>query len=130
MGTEGTVLGVVIAVVGVIGSVLVARVSAPKGPQSPVHGPPAAAEGDDDRAPGALEVSPQIWSHFSGKITTLEAKVDHLTELVEHQTIRVSTLEKLLRQAMRVIRRANRRLRTAELEPEPIPPELIPYSID
>jgi hypothetical protein len=123
MGTDQTVLGVVIAVVGVIGSVLVARISMPRAaptaaPLEPVEGGPA------------LEVSPEIWTHMSGKITTLEAKVDHLTELVEHQTVRVSTLERLLRQAMRVIRRCNSRLRKAGLDPEPVPPELIPYSID
>ncbi|WP_327413244.1 hypothetical protein [Streptomyces sp. NBC_01233] len=122
MGTEGTVLGVVIAVVGVIGSVLVARVSVPR-PQPVGHPEP-------DEVPPALEVSPEIWSHFSGKITNLEAKVDHLTDLVEQQTVRVGTLERLLRQAMRVIRRCNTRLRKAGLDPEPIPPELIPYSID
>ncbi|MGW2985472.1 hypothetical protein [Streptomyces goshikiensis] len=127
MGAESTVLGVVIAVVGVIGSVLVARVSAPR-PAVPPAGPPPDA--DEDRPPPALEVSPQIWSHFSGKISGLEAKVDHLTTLVEAQTVKVSTLERLLRQAMRIIRSANKKLRAAGLEPETIPAELIPYSID
>ncbi|MFE2243921.1 hypothetical protein ACFXCU_30980 [Streptomyces virginiae] len=123
MGAEGTVLGVVIAVVGVIGSVLVARVSAPR----------AAAAGapdlDDDRAP-ALEVSPEIWRDMSSKITTLETKVDRLTQLVEEQTVRVTALEKLLRQAMRLLRRAHQQLRKAGAEPDPVPAELIPYSID
>lgn len=125
MGSDSTVLGVVIAVVGVIGSVLVARVSAPR---------PAAAgpvgDLDDERPPGALEVSPEIWQHFSGKITTLEGKVDHLTDLVEAQTTRLTRLERLLRQAMRLLRSAHKQLRGAGLEPEPVPPELIPYSID
>ncbi|WP_328962982.1 hypothetical protein [Streptomyces virginiae] len=125
MGTEGTVLGVVIAVVGVIGSVLVARVSAPR--PAPAAGPPLE---DDDRAAPALEVSPEIFSHFSNRIRSLEDKVDHLTTAFEAQTIRVTTLERLLRQAMRIIRAANKRLRGAGLEPEPVPRELIPYSID
>ncbi|MFD9570002.1 hypothetical protein ACFWBI_09170 [Streptomyces sp. NPDC059982] len=122
MGADGTVLGVVIAVVGVIGSVLVARVSAPRPqPAGPVEG--------DDGSP-ALEVAPEIWQHMSGKISTLEGKVDHLTALVEAQTVKVSTLEKLLRQAMRLLRSAHRQLRAAGADPEPVPAELIPYSID
>lgn len=127
MGAESTVLGVVIAVVGVIGSVLVAKVSAPK--PAPV-GPVLAAEADEERPPPVLEVAPEIWQHMSGKITTLEGKVDHLTALVEAQTVKVSTLEKLLRQAMRLLRSAHRQLRAAGTTPEPVPPELIPYSID
>jgi hypothetical protein len=125
VGAESTVLGVVIAVVGVIGSVLVAKVSAPK---PAVAGP--TADIDAERAAPALEVSPEIFSHFSGRIRGLEDKVDHLTELVEAQTIRVTTLEKLLRQAMRLLRSAHRQLRAAGTDPEPVPPELIPYSID
>ncbi|MFE2360107.1 hypothetical protein [Streptomyces virginiae] len=124
MGTEGTVLGVVIAVVGVIGSVLVARVSAPR------PAPAGPALEDEDRSAPALEVSPEIFSHFSNRIRSLEDKVDHLTTAFEAQTVRVTTLERLLRQAMRVIRAANKRLRSAGLEPEPVPRELVPYSID
>lgn len=121
MGTEGTVLGVVIAVVGVIGSVLVARVSAPR--------PQLAGPAEDD-GPQVLEVAPEIWQHMSGKISKLEGKVDHLTALVEAQTVKVSTLEQLLRQAMRLLRSAHRQLRAAGTDPDPVPPELIPYSID
>ncbi|MFI8360699.1 hypothetical protein ACIGD1_11125 [Streptomyces sp. NPDC085612] len=113
-----------IAVVGVIGSVLVARVSAPR--PAPA-GPPV--DLDDDR-PTVLEVSPDLFQHFSGRIRGLEDKVDHLTELVEAQTIRVTALEKLLRQAMRLLRRAHQQLRVKGHEPDPVPPELIPYSID
>ncbi|MGW1938944.1 hypothetical protein [Streptomyces goshikiensis] len=122
MGAESTVLGVVIAVVGVIGSVLVARVSAPR--------PLPAGQVEVDDGPPVLEVAPEIWQHMSGKITTLEGKVDHLTALVEAQTVKVSTLEKLLRQAMRLLRSAHRQLRAVDVTPEPVPPELIPYSID
>ncbi|MEU2733077.1 hypothetical protein [Streptomyces griseoviridis] len=39
-------------------------------------------------------------------------------------------LDRLLRTAMRIIRRANRRLVAAREVPEEIPRELIPYSID
>lgn len=125
MGAESTVLGVVIAVVGVIGSVLVARVSAPKPLRAGPAGPAAAGDG-----PPVLEVAPEIWQHMSGKISTLEGKVDHLTALVEAQTVKVSTLEKLLRQAMRLLRSAHRQLRAAGTDPDPVPAELIPYSID
>ncbi|MFD3717287.1 hypothetical protein [Streptomyces sp. NPDC058674] len=111
-----------IAVIGAVAAVLVARVSVPR-PQPAGHPEP-------EDGPPALEVSPEIWMHFSGRIRGLEDKVDHLTDLVEAQTVRVGSLEKLLRMAMRVIRRANRRLRAAELEPEPIPAELVPYSIE
>ncbi|MFD4740631.1 hypothetical protein ACFWNQ_25185 [Streptomyces virginiae] len=128
MGTEGTVLGVVIAVVGVIGSVLVARVSAPR-PAPVTAGAASPVDLDDDR-PTVLEVSPDLFQHFSGRIRGLEDKVDHLTELVEAQTIRVTALEKLLRQSMRLLRRAHQQLRIKGTEPDPVPPELIPYSID
>ncbi|MFD4740971.1 hypothetical protein ACFWNQ_26915 [Streptomyces virginiae] len=125
MGTEGTVLGVVIAVIGTIGAVLVARVSAPR--PAPASGP---AVLDDDRTAPALEVSPEIFSHFSTRIASLEDKVDHLTRAFEAQTVRATTLERLLRQAMRIIRSANKRLRGAGLEPEPVPRELVPFSIE
>lgn len=125
MGAESTVLGVVIAVVGVIGSVLVARVSAPKPLRAGPAGPAVAAEG-----PPVLEVAPEIFSHFAGRIRSLEDKVDNLTAAFEAQTVRVSTLERLLRQAMRIIRAANKRLRAAGVDPEPIPTELVVYSID
>jgi hypothetical protein len=124
VGAENTVLGVLIAVVGVIGSVLVARVSAPR--PALTAGP---VDEDDDRSP-ALEVSPEIWRDMSSKISTLETKVDRLTDLVEEQTVRVTALEGLLRQAMRLLRRAHQQLRTAGADPDPVPPELIPYSID
>ncbi|MFJ3834431.1 hypothetical protein ACIPY6_02820 [Streptomyces sp. NPDC090054] len=129
MGAESTVLGVVIAVVGVIGSVLVARVSAPKAAAART-GVVVYDDSDEERPPAALEVSPEIWMHFSGRIAGLETKVDNLTSLVEAQTVRVTTLEKLLRQAMRLLRSAHRQLRAAGTDPEPVPPELIPYSID
>ncbi|MGW2260260.1 hypothetical protein ACWCXE_20960 [Streptomyces sp. NPDC001780] len=116
MESDGTVLGVIIAVVGVVGSVLVARVSTPR----PAAG---ALEGDDG---DELRVSPEIWRRFE----VLEQKVDHLTTLVETKKAEVSALERLLRMAMRIIRRANRRLAARQAPPEEIPLELVPYSID
>ncbi|MGW0347552.1 hypothetical protein ACWDX8_13220 [Streptomyces anthocyanicus] len=120
MSGDGTVLGVVIAVVGAIASILVARISTPR---------PAAerpVEDDDGREVGELRVSPEIWQRFA----VLEAKVDHLTELVEQKKEEVTRLERLLRSAMRIIRRANRRLVARQEAPEEIPWELVPYSID
>ncbi|MGW6912612.1 hypothetical protein ACWGB8_02120 [Kitasatospora sp. NPDC054939] len=122
-GSEGTVIGVIIAVVGVFGSVLVARMSVPRGEvgrQVEVPEPP-----HDE-----LQVSPEIWRHFNNKIGNLETKVDHLTELVEQQTERVTTLTGLVRMAMRIIRRQSKTLRRAGLPDEPIPEVLVPYSIE
>lgn len=127
MGAENGLLGVVIAIVGVVGSVLVARISNPRRRDQD--------DERDEREPAVegggpqsteLKVSPEIWRRF----TVLEQKVDHLTALVEEMRERVSTLERLLRLAMRIIRRANRRLRAAELPPEEIPAELVRYSIE
>ncbi|RDG37978.1 hypothetical protein [Streptomyces corynorhini] len=117
MDSEGTVLGVIIAVVGVIGAVLVARVSTPR---------PAAGAPEDDADADELRVSPEIWRRFE----VLEQKVDHLTSIVEHQKEKVTALERLLRMAMRIVRRANVRLVARQEPPEEIPTELIPYSLD
>nr|WSS66719.1 hypothetical protein OG284_36855 [Streptomyces sp. NBC_01177] len=124
MGAESGVLGVVIAVVGVIGSILVARISNPRDRDQDDEREPAAEGGLGQ--PAELKVSPEIWRRF----TVLENKVDHLTALVEEMRERVSALERLLRLAMRIIRRANRRLRAAELPPEEVPAELVRYSIE
>jgi len=122
MGGDGTVLGVVIAIVGAFASILVAKISTPR-PDGEARPP----EGVDTREViSELRVSPQIWARFA----TLEAKVDHLTVLVEQQKEKVTSLERLLRMAMRIIRRANRRLSAAREVPEEIPRELVPYSID
>jgi hypothetical protein len=117
--------GIVIAALTVFGSVLVAKISNPRGRRT---APPSEVPG-----PGSIEglsVSPQIWGHLSGKIQDLEGKVDRLTELVERQTERVTFLERLLRTAMRIIRSQSRTLRKAGLPDEPIPAMLVPYSID
>lgn len=125
MGADSGLLGVVIAVVGVIGSVLVARISNPHGRDQDDDGREPAVEGGESRS-NELKVSPEIWRRF----TVLETKVDHLTAIVEEQRTKVTKLERLLRLALRIIRRANRRLRAAELTPEEVPAELIPYSIE
>lgn len=126
MGSDGTVLGVVIAVVGGICSVLVARISAPR--DRPPLAPPT--DGVGEFPPPGLQVSPEIWDYVSGRFATLEAKVDNLTLLVETKKAEVSALERLLRSAMRIIRRANRRLAARGETPEEVPRELVPYSIE
>ena len=127
MANDSTVLGVIIAVVGGLASVLVARISAPRDRGGPQVLVPPAEEGDP---PPGLQVSPEIWAYMSGRFETLEEKVDHLTVLVETKKAEVSALERMLRQAMRIIRRANRRLAARDEAPEEIPRELIPYSIE
>lgn len=127
MGGDGTVLGVVIAVVGGICSVLVARISTPRERPAP---PPVPGDAVGELPPPGLQVSPEIWDYVSGRFATLEAKVDNLTLLVETKKAEVSALERLLRQAMRIIRRANRRLVAAHEAPEEVPRELVPYSIE
>ncbi|MFZ4264516.1 hypothetical protein [Streptomyces arboris] len=127
MGGDETVLGVLIAVVGGICSVLVARISTPRERPAPAPGVP---ESGGELPPPGLQVSPEIWQYVSGRFATLEEKVDNLTVLVETKKAEVSALERLLRQAMRIIRRANRRLVAVHEAPEEIPRELIPYSIE
>jgi hypothetical protein len=129
MDSDGTVLGVIVAVIGVIGAVLVAWMSTSR-PARRSDPPGPAVEGAPPVGHEGLLVSPEIWTHFSGRIGGLEAKVDHLTELVEHQTERNTLLDKWLRMAMRIIRRQARTLRQNGLPQEQIPQELIPFSID
>ncbi|MFD5748134.1 hypothetical protein [Streptomyces sp. NPDC127033] len=49
---------------------------------------------------------------------------------METEKAEVSALERLLRMAMRIVRRANRRLLARQEPSEEIPLELVPYSID
>lgn len=51
------------------------------------------------------------------------------TQRLADGALRESRLQELLRLALRLVRRGNRRLAAAGLEPEPVPDELIPYSI-
>jgi hypothetical protein len=124
MSGGDSVLGIVIAVLGLIGSVLVARISSPG--NRPTQPPLPSGTESSGTSVSELKVSPEIWRRFS----VLEEKVDHLTALVEEQKEKVSALERLLRQAMRIIRRANRRLARHQETPEEVPMELIPYSIE
>ncbi|MCB5167985.1 hypothetical protein LG634_24555 [Streptomyces bambusae] len=123
MGGEDSVLGVIIAVVGVIGSVLVARITVP-GRGS------AAAEADAPEQPGQLAVSPEIWTEFNRRVLALEDEVGLLKSEVQQAAARESSLLRMLRQALGIVKRANQRLRQAGLEPETVPAELRPYSID
>ncbi|MFF7851938.1 hypothetical protein ACFZDF_30765 [Streptomyces sp. NPDC007910] len=124
MNSGDNLYTVLVAAAGLLGAVYTAKA----GPRT--DAPAMAPAVPEDERDGALEVSPEIWSHFNGKINVLEGKVDHLTDLVERQTVRVGALERLLRQAMRIIRRANRRLVARGEVAEEIPAELVPYSID
>lgn len=116
---ESTVMGVVIAVIGLVGSVLVARISTPRERS-------ALERMADEPEEGELRVSPEIWRRFS----VLEEKVDHLTAIVEQQKEKVTGLERLLRIAMRIVRHANRRLVAVHEIPEEVPRDLVPYSVD
>ncbi|MFD7858348.1 hypothetical protein ACFV6B_29305 [Streptomyces microflavus] len=122
-----TVEGVIVAVLGLIGAVLVARISTPRERPAPAS---SAAEGGGELPPPGLQVSPEIWDYVSTRFATLEAKVDNLTTVVETKKVEVITLERLLQSAMRIIRRANRRLVARGEVAEEIPRELVPYSID
>lgn len=122
MGADsGTVLGVLIAALGALASVLVAWIARPRA------APPQAelAAGED-----GLTISPEIWHSLNGRITQLEDTVKALTEEDLKSRERVSFLEGLLRTAMRVIRGQSRTLRRAGLPDEPIPVALRPFSID
>lgn len=124
MSPDGaTLYGVVTAVLGLIGVIYTARNGPDRRPTGgrALPAPPGEMGGSDQ-----LRVSPEIWRRFE----VLEAKVDHLTTVVETKKIEVTALERLLRQAMRIIRRANRRLAAHGEVPEEIPRELIPYSIE
>ncbi|MFC1410521.1 hypothetical protein ACEZCY_14785 [Streptacidiphilus sp. N1-12] len=63
------------------------------------------------------------------ELTISPALHTEYTERLAEGERRESRLVELLRLAMRIIRRQNRRLLQAGLDPEPIPDELIPHSI-
>jgi len=120
------VWGVIVALIGLVSVIYTGR----RGPREP----PTAieiGEADPDKATAEqLQVSPAIWKDMRGEIRELRTKVDHLTDLVEQGSTRERTLRDHLRMAMHVIRRANRRLRSANQPEEPVPTELIQYSLD
>jgi hypothetical protein len=127
-GDSQTVLGVVIALIGMVGAVLVARIS------SPARADPQAVTGRTDgpkpAGPDGLLVSPEIWRDLSGRITSLETEVHELKGVVEQGAARMAELDFLLRAALRIIRAQSRTLRRAGLPDEELPPALVPYSID
>jgi hypothetical protein len=123
MGSDSGLWGAVVAAIGLFGAIYTGR----RGPGGPKGEIPADAAAEVVEISGQLQVSPAIWQDMQGKITKLEQKVDHLTDLMEQGQGRESRLKDLLTAAMRVIRRANRRLDAAGLPEEPVPSELTPY---
>lgn len=124
MGADSGVWGAVVALIGLIGAFYTGR----RGPGPKPGEIPATAAVELMEATGSqLQVSPAIWRDMNDKIGKLETKVDHLTDLVEQGQGRESRLRELLQAAMKVIRRANRRLDSAGLPEEPVPAELTPY---
>lgn len=114
--------GAVVALIGLISLFVTGR----RGPRELPPPPP----GQQEVATEQLQVSPQIWGALNNRIGELERKVDHMTEVLEEGQQRESRLRELLRMALKVVRRANKRLHAAGLPEEPVPAELIPYSID
>nr|WP_148026372.1 SlyX family protein [Streptomyces lavendulae] len=127
-GSDSGVWGAIIALIGLAGAIYTGRNGGPKQIATPQgeEGVRAAVE-LVERSGGQLQVSPAIWSDMNSKITALETKVDHLTDLVEQGQGRENRLRELLRSAMKVIRRANARLDAAGLPEEPVPVEITPY---
>ncbi|MFJ9979714.1 hypothetical protein [Streptomyces cyaneofuscatus] len=124
MDTENGLLTLAVAVIGGGCTVLAARWSRVR---------PAPADPDEEDKD--LEVvSPRIWDQLNGRIGTLEAEIVEVrreaTVAAQAYAEELTGRERLLRQAMRIIRRANRRLVARNEAPEEIPRELIPYSID
>lgn len=123
MGSDSGLWGAVVAALGLIGAVYTGR----RGPGGPKGDIAAGSPAEVVEISGQLQVSPAIWQDMQGKISQLERKVDHLTDLMEQSATRENKLRDLLRTAMRVIRRANHRLDAAGLPEEPVPSELHPY---
>jgi outer membrane murein-binding lipoprotein Lpp len=126
MGPESGVWGAVVALIGLVGAVYTGR-RGPKQVLGPEPGSAAAAVELVEESGGQLQVSPAIWRDMNEKISRLEQKVDNLGALVEQGQGRESKLRELLQTAMRIIRRANRRLDAAGQPEEPVPVELTPY---
>ncbi|GHB55334.1 hypothetical protein GCM10010331_48950 [Streptomyces xanthochromogenes] len=123
MGADSGLWGAVVAVIGLIGVIYTGR----RGPRPPSGEIQASAPAEVVEISGQLQVSPAIWQDMQSKITRLEQKVDRMTDLMEQGEAREGRLQELLRTALKVIRRANRRLIAAGLPEEPVPAELIPY---
>jgi hypothetical protein len=123
MGPDSGLWGAVVAAIGLAGAIYTGR-RGPGGPKSEI---PVGAAAEVIEISGQLQVSPAIWQDMQGKISKLEQKVDHLTDLMEQGASRETKLQQLLRLAMGVIRRANHRLATSGQPEEPVPAELTPY---
>ncbi|MET9096258.1 hypothetical protein ABZX72_29685 [Streptomyces cyaneofuscatus] len=125
MDTENGLLTLAVAVIGGGCTVLAARWSRVR---------PAPADPDEEDKADLEVVSPRIWDQLNGRIGTLEAEIVEVrreaTAAARAYADELTGRERLLRQAMRIIRRANRRLVARDEAPEEIPRELIPYSID
>jgi len=122
MDASSGLWGAVVAAIGLLSLLVTGR-------RGPREVPPPAGTAQDP-TPEQLQVSPAIWKDMRGEIRELRTKVDHLTDVVEQGSTRERSLREHLRMAMKVIRRANRRLRAAGQPEEPVPVELIPYSLD
>ena len=105
MGSD-TVAGVVVALCGVLTGLFSVM-------QSRRAGATSAAVEQQVAAP--LTISPPLFAEY--------------TERLAEGDRRESRLQELLRLSLRLVRRQNRRLTAAGLEPEPLPDELIPWSI-
>jgi outer membrane murein-binding lipoprotein Lpp len=123
MGSDSGLWGAVVAAIGLIGAIYTGR----RGPGGPKGEITAGAPAEVVEISGQLQVSPAIWQDMQAKITKLEQKVDHLTDLMEQGATRENRMRELLRTAMGVIRRANRRLDAAGQPEEPVPADLTPY---
>lgn len=121
MGGENGLLGLAIAVVSAAGAVAVAYVGKRRS---------EVMEARNEGTADGLQVSARIWEEFSTRVARLERQVVDLQQAVEEKTAEVNLLKRLLRLAMRVLRRANRRLTAVAQPAEEVPQELIPYSID
>lgn len=123
MDASSGLWGAVVALIGLVGAIYTGR----RGPGGPRGEIPASAPAEVVEISGQLQVSPAIWQDMQGKIDRLEQKVERLTVVVEESMTRESKLRELLRLAMQVIRRANRRLRDNGQPEEPVPSELVPF---
>lgn len=123
MDASSGLWGAVVALIGLVGVIFTGR----RGPGGPRAEIPASAPAEVVEISGQLQVSPAIWQDMQGKIDRLEQKVERLTVVVEESLTRESKLRELLRLAMQVIRRANRRLVDNGQPEEPVPSELVPY---
>lgn len=122
MGTENGLLTLAVALIGGGCTVLAARWSRVR---------PAPPDPEDEEKSELEVVSPRIWDQLNGRIGALEAEIVEVRReanaAARAYTVELTGRERLLRLAMRIIRRANERLAVADQAPEEIPRELVPY---